>query len=138
MKKNVTNAAKSGLQTIYNGVKDKKAFDEIKSAFEYKDADLSDLKDAYEDLVEDIDSSITFTAIDIKDVSLSSVSVIDGDFRFYIKANIDYTLTYQSGEETKTNDSDTSDYMYLTFEYVNGAFKLIDASSLEYYFSKYY
>lgn len=138
MKKNVTNAAKSGLQTIYDGVKDKKTFDEIKSAFEYKDADLSDLKDAYEDLVEDIDSSITFTDVDIKDVTLNRVSITDGNFRFYIKAKFDYKLTYQSGEETKTNDSDTSGYMYLTFKYVDGSFKLIDASNLHKSFSKYY
>ena len=135
----IKTAVKTNVQTLYNGVKDKKTFDDIKSSFEYKGADLTDLKDVYEDLVADISTSITLTKIEFKDVTLSSVK-IDSDGNLYVSAKLtyDYSLTYQSGEETKTNDSNDYDYMYLTFDYANDSFKLVDASSLNSYFSKYY
>lgn len=135
----IKSAVKTNVQAIYNGVKDKKTFDDVKSSFEYKDADLTDLKDAYEDLVDDINDSITLTKVEFKDVKLSNIS-INSDGKLYVSAKLtyDFSLTYQSGEETKTNDSNDSDYMYLTFDYANDSFKLVDASSLNSYFSKYY
>lgn len=108
------------------------------TSFEYKDADLTDLKDAYEDLVDDINDSITLTKVDIKEVKLSSVSINnDGNLYVYARVTYDYSLTYQSGEETKTNDENDYDYMYFTFDYANDSFKLVDASSLNSYFSRY-
>lgn len=136
---NIKTAVKTNLQILYNGVKDKKSFDDIKSSFDYKDADLTDLKDVYEDLVDDIGSSITLTKVEFKDVTLSSVSINeDGNLYVSAKVTYDYSLTYQSGEETKTHDSNDYDYIYLTFDYADNTFKLIDASSLNTYFSKYY
>lgn len=135
---NIKTAVKTNLQALYNGVKDKKAFDDIKSSFEYEGADLSDLKDVYEDLMGDISSSITLTKVEFKDATISSVSIND-DGNLYVSARVtyDYSLTYQSGEEIKTNDDNDYDYMYLTFDYADGAFKLVDASSLNSYFSRY-
>ena len=134
----IKSAVKTNVQAIYNGVKDKKTFDDVKSSFEYKDADLTDLKDAYEDLVDDINDSITLTKVDIKEVKLSSVSINnDGNLYVYARVTYDYSLTYQSGEETKTNDENDYDYMYFTFDYANDSFKLVDASSLNSYFSRY-
>ena len=97
------------------------------------------LKDAYEDLKDDISSDITLTKVEFKDVTLSSIS-INGNGNLYVSAKVtyDYSLTYQSGEETKTHDSNDYDYVYLTFDYADDTFKLIDASSLNTYFSKYY
>lgn len=134
----IKSAVKTNVQAIYNGVKDKKTFDDVKSSFEYKDADLTDLKDAYEDLVDDINDSITLTKVEFKDVKLSNISInSDGKLYVYARVTYDYSLTYQSGEETKTNDENDYDYMYFTFDYANDSFKLVDASSLNSYFSRY-
>ena len=131
-------AVKTNVQAIYSGVTEKKSFDDIKSTFEYKGADLTELKDAYEDLVDDISDSITLTKVNIKEVKLSSVSInSDDNLYVYAKVTYDYSLTYQSGEETKTNEENDYDYMYLTFDYANNSFKLVDAYSLNTYFSKY-
>lgn len=139
VKNQIENAVKTNLQTLYNGVKDKKSFDDVKSSFDYEGADLKDLQDAYEDLASHISSDITLTKVDFKDITLSSVSVDDdGNLYVYAKASYDYSLTYLSGEEMKTHDSSDSDYVYLTFDYVGSTFKLINASSLKNSFSKYY
>ena len=137
MEEKIESAVKNNLQTLYNGVKDKKTFDDIKSSFEYKGSDLSDLKDVYEDLASDISDSITLTKVEFKDASISNISIND-DGNLYVSAKVtyDYSLTYQLGEETKTNDDNDYDYVYLTFDYVDETFKLIDASSLNSSFSK--
>lgn len=139
VKTKIQNAVKSNLQTLYDGAKDKKSFDDIKSSFEYKGADLSDLKEQYEKLVRNISSDITLTSVAFSDVKLNRVS-IDSNGNLYVstKVSYNYSLTYQSGEETKTNDSKDTDYVYLTFDYADNTFKLIDISSLNTYFSKYY
>lgn len=132
-------AVKTNLQTLYDGVKDHKSFDDIRATFDYKDADLTTLKDVYEDLIGDIGDDITLTKIEFKDVTLSSVNIDEnGNLYVSFKVTYDYSLSYQSGDETKTHDSNDYDYMDLTFDYVDDEFKLVDASSLNTYFSKYY
>lgn len=135
-KEALVKTSKESLQVLYDAAKDKKSFDEIKSTFEYTDADLSKLKSDYESLSSSITSGVT--SITFKDITLSSIDVEDdGALEVYLKATFDYTLTYESGEETKTHDDSDYDYMYLTFEYVDGNYKLVDASNLNTYFSKY-
>lgn len=139
VKTKIQDSVKSSLQTLYDGAKDKKSFDDIKASFEYKDADLSELKEEYEKLTNNISSSITLTSITFSDVKLSRVNInSEGNLYVSTKVSYSYSLTYQSGEETKTNDSKDTDYVYLTFDYADDTFKLIDVSSLNTYFSKYY
>lgn len=139
VKTKIQDSVKSNLQTLYDGAKDKKSFDDIKASFEYKDADLSDLKEQYEKLVKNISSDITLTSISFTDVKLNRVNInSEGNLYVATKVSYNYSLTYQSGEETKTNDSKDTDYVYLTFDYADDTFKLIDVSSLSTYFSKYY
>lgn len=136
-KSKFTSTAKSSLGTLYNGVKDQKSFDDIKSSFEYEGADLSDLKSDYEILVKNIGTSLT--SINFTDITLSDISVkSNGNIELYLKAKYNYTVTYESSGETKTHDSNDYDYLYLTYAYVNGEYKLVDTSSLNTYFSKYY
>lgn len=139
-KDNLESKIKTDLQNIYNGAKDKKSFDEIKSAFEHEGVDLKDLKDAYEDLVSSISSDITLTSIEFTEIELDSISINSRGYLYIdAEASYDYELTYTSGEETKTNDSDGKDSTtYLTYDYIDGEFRLIDVSSLNSYYSKYY
>lgn len=139
VKTKLQDSVKSNLQTLYDGAKDKKSFDDIKASFEYKDADLSDLKEQYEKLVRNISSDITLTSVTFTDVKLNRVNInSEGNLYVATKVSYNYSLTYQSGEETKTNDSKDTDYVYLTFDYADNSFKLVDVSSLSTYFSKYY
>lgn len=136
-KTKLTNISKTNLEVLYNGVKDQKSFDDIKSSFEYDGANLSNLKSDYELLVKNIGKSLTtidFTTITLSDISIKS----DGNIELYLKANYNYTVSYESGDETKTHDSSDYDYLYLTYSYVNGEYKLVDTSSLNTYFSKYF
>ena len=68
------NQAKKDLKTIYQGVIDNKNFDDMKSNFEGKNVDLDDLKEAFEDLKEDMTSYSTTTLkkIDFKDMEVRS------------------------------------------------------------------
>lgn len=136
-KSKLTSISKTNLETLYNGVKDQKSFDDIKSSFDYEEADLSKLKNDYETLVKNIGTSLT--SIDFTEVTLSDISIkSNGNIELYLKAKYNYTISYQSGDETKTHDSDDYDYLYLTYSYINGEYKLVDTSSLNTYFSRYY
>lgn len=136
-KSKLTSVSKTNLETLYNGVKDQKSFDDIKSSFNYEGADLSDLKSDYESLVKNVGT--TLTAIDFTEVTLNDISIkSNGNIELYLKAKYNYTVSYESGDETKTHDSNDYDYLYLTYTYVNGEYKLVDTSSLNTYFSKYY
>lgn len=139
-KENLKKAVKTSLENIYNNAKDKKTWDEVKSAFEYENGNVSEVQAAYESLLSSFSNasytlnSITFTKIELNNVSLNN----KGELYLSVKASYDYSLSYQSGDDTKTNNSDDYDYMYLTFDYSDNEFKLVDASSLNTYFSKYY
>ena len=88
-------------------------------------------------MVKNIGTSLTainFTEVTLNDISIKS----NGNIELYLKAKYSYTVSYQSGDETKTHDSNDYDYLYLTYSYVNGEYKLVDTSSLNTYFSKYY
>ena len=139
IKNTLMSVSKSSLQTLYEGVKDQKSFDDIKSNFEYENGDLSTLKKDYEDLINSVGTSTKLTAITFKEIKLSDVDITsDNKLKLYLKASYDYSVSYESGDETKTHDSDDYDYLYLTFDYVNGSYKLVDTTSLVTYFSKYY
>ncbi len=140
LKKSLQNASKTALENIYNSAKDKKSWDDVKSKFEYKGGDVSDVKKAYENLVKSFtSSSSTLTSLSFTKIDISNVSLTDEGYVYVsAKASYDFTVSYQSGDETKTNDSDDYDYVYLTFDYNNKEFKLVDASSLNSYYSKYY
>lgn len=140
LKESLQEASKTSLENLYNNAKDKKAWSEVKSLFEYKGVDVTNIKTSYEELVSEfsnIDSTIT--NITFKEISLDDVSIDDDGYLYLeIEATYDYSLTYLSGEETKTNSSSDYDYVYLNFDYKDGEFKLVNATSLNTYFSKYY
>lgn len=136
MKKQLTDLAKTGLQTLYDGAKDQKEFSEIKSSFDYKGADLTDLEKSYNSLKSSLANS-GLTSISFTEVTLSSFS--SGDtYRAYVRTKYNYSVTYTSGGETKTHDSSDSDSMYVYFTYSDGAFRVVNAGSMTTYFSKYY
>ncbi len=137
VKKQIIETTKVGLQTLYNGAKDQKSFDEVKKSFEFTNSNLEDLKETYEDLIKSL-SNTGLNAIEFTEISISSFDTAEDGFKAYIKAKYKYTVSYTSGSETKTHDSSSSDNMYIYYSYVDGAFKIIDASSLNTYFSKYY
>lgn len=139
VKDNLISISKSSLQTLYDGVKEQKSFDDIKSNFEYENGDLTTLKSDYENLVNSIGTSIKLTTITFKEIKISDVNITsENKLKLYLKVSYDYSVSYESSGETKTHDSNDYDYLYLTFDYVNGNYKLVDTSSLITYFSKYY
>lgn len=129
-------ASKESLQAFYDGAKDKKTFDEVKTSLNYKEASSTKLKNDYESLVSGMTAGVT--SITFNDITLSSIDMeSDGTLELYLKATFDYSISYESGEEVKTHDDSDYDYLYLTFEYVDGSYKLVDTSNLNTYFSKY-
>lgn len=139
-KKKLESAVKKSLENLYNNAKDKKAWDEVKSLFEYKNGDVSKVETAYGNLLSSFsNSSSTLDSIKFTKIEIRSVSMYDnGELYLSVKVTYDYSLSYQSGDETKTNNSDDYDYMYLTLDYSDDAFRLVNATSLNTYFSKYY
>ncbi len=136
MKKQLTDLAKTSLQTLYDGAKDQKEFSEIKSSFDYKGADLTDLEKSYNSLKNSLANS-GLTSISFTEVTLNSFSSSD-TYRCYVSTKYKYSVNYTSGTETKTHDSSDSDNMYVYLTYADGAFRVVDAGSMTTYFSKYY
>ena len=101
---------------------------------------LDNLKTAYENLASSLGNSSTkLSSITFSDTKISSAGLnSDGYLYLSVKANYSYNVSYTSGDEAKTHDSTDYDYIYLTYDYVDSKFKLIDATSLNTYFSKYY
>ena len=137
MIKELEGLIKTGLQTLYNGAKDKQDFKSISETFGDKKIDLSDLEDTYNSLKNSL-SNVNLTNINFTEVTLNDFSTYDDYYRVDVKTKYNYSLTYQSGNEVKTHDSSDSDSMYVYITYVDGAFHIVDAGSLNTYFSKYY
>ena len=130
----------SDMQTIYDNAIAKTAFADIKSNFEFTDCDLGDLETTYNELVSDLaGASNTLTKIKFKKAELGSLYVDeDGEFSISVTVKSDYTVSYTDySGEVKTHSDTESDYATLYYTYVDGAYKLTDASYLEYYFSRY-
>ena len=130
----------SDMQTIYDNAIAKTAFADIKSNFEFADCDLGDLETTYNELVSDLaGASNTLTKIKFKKAELGSLYVDeDGEFSISVTVKSDYTVSYTDySGEVKTHSDTESDYATLYYTYVDGAYKLTDASYLEYYFSRY-
>ena len=128
------------MQTIYDNAIAITAFADIKSNFEFADCDLGDLETTYNELVSDLaGASNTLTKIKFKKAELGSLYVDeDGEFSISVTVKSDYTVSYTDySGEVKTHSDTESDYATLYYTYVDGAYKLTDASYLEYYFSRY-
>ncbi len=134
-KKEMIDAVKKNLETIYNGAIANKTFADIKSNFEYKDADLSDLEDEYNDFKTSLSkrtrklTKITFDTIELRDLDMNE----DGMLELYFKASYDYEVKYKVGDEEKTSSDDSTMYSYMTFDFENG-YQLVDIDNLNYYF----
>lgn len=137
LKKQMMETTKSGLQTLYNGAKDQKSFDEIKQVFANENVDLSDLQETYTSLSNSLSNS-GLNAIEFTEVTLSDLDLTEDGYRASVKTKYKYTISYTSLGETKTHDSSSSDTMYIYYTFVDNEFKIIDASSLNTYFSRYY
>ena len=125
------------LNKIYKSAIDGKKFDEIKSVYEYKGANLEDLKEAYETLEEAVSSNglkeFKVTKSKVKSTTITD----DGYLNLAVEVDYEYTINYSFLGEEKTKTDDSSRTTYLTFDYADGKYKLIDMSYMITYFSRY-
>ena len=130
---------KTDLTTLYNSSIEGKTYEDIKSNFSY-DGDANEMQEVYEDLKEDLTSSLSkltkmeYETIDITDIEIDE----DGLLSLSVRAKFNYTISYEESGETKTKTSDDTDTMYLTYGYQDDTYKIVDASSLQTYFSRYF
>lgn len=138
--KKIETTIKSNLKTIYDAAMNKKSFDEIKSTFNYKKADLTEIKEDYDTLVSNLsNSSTTLTSIDFTDVELTGIDFDDNEIKVRAKVKYKYEVKYKNyNDEEKTNKSSDYDYLTISFDCVDDDYKMIDTTTLTSYFSKYY
>ena len=132
--KSLESTVKEDIELLYNSAIALKSFEDIKSEFEYKDGDLSDLEDAYSSFARGIESS-DLKSFELTDIEVSRMSITEDG---YLKINVDmdykYSVKKLFSDDIVSNSND--DLVYLTFDYKDG-FKLIDMSSFVTYFSRY-
>ena len=111
----------------------------MKSNFSY-DGDANEMSEVYDDLKEDLTSSLSkLTNIEYESVDLTDIEIDeDGLLSLSVRAKFKYTISYEENGETKTKSTDDNDTMYLTYGYQDSSYKIVDASSLQTYFSKYF
>lgn len=128
------NVIKNVLSKLYESAIDKKSFDDIKTDFEYDDADLTDLEDAYDDFAFLIGNG-ALREYNLKDIEVEKISVTEDSYlSVTVKTSYDYAAkAYLSDDNVNKSDDDT---VYLTFDY-NEGFKLVDMSSLTTSFSRF-
>ena len=131
---------KSNLKTMYDAAINKKSFDEIKNTFDYKKADLTEIKEDYDTLVSNLENaSSTLTAIDFTDVEIMNFDFNDNEIKIRTKVKYKYEVKYKNyNDEEKTNKSSDYDYLTISFDCVDDEYKMIDTTTLTSYFSRYY
>ena len=123
------------INKLYQAAIEQKAFNDIKADYEYKGSDLKDLDDEYTSLMEAANSrglkKYNATKVEITDSAFTDEGYIE------VKADVDYeyTVTYSFLGEEETKNGTDNDNVKLTFDYVDGQYKLIDMSGMTKYFS---
>lgn len=125
---------KNDLNTWYKAIAEEKGFDTLDSnKFDSK------TKDQFEKDFKYIQTdSKKLTKFNITKADFSSLTTTDdGYIRVFFKITYDYTVSYKDGEEMKTKDKNSYDYVYLTYDTTGKTKKLMAVSSLPTYFSRY-
>ena len=129
---NLENTIKDNINALYKAAIEKKTFDDVKTSFEYDDADLSDLESSYNSFSNSINGLIEYNVdeVEIEDISINS------DGYLYVQTKISYKYTAEKYIQDETVSKEDNDIAYLTFDYADG-FKLVDMLGLTTYFSRY-
>lgn len=135
MKSDLTKKAKEDLTEMYKGFIEGKKFADLNSKLFNKN-----LESSYDSYLSSIQSSSRkLTKLEVTGVDYSSMyATSDNYLRVYVKMKYNYSISYKSGEEDKTKDSNSSDGVYLTYELKGNSYELREVSSLPTYFSIYY
>ena len=127
-------AVKKDVKKLYDSAIGKKAFNDIKKDFEYKDADLSDLEDAYNSFASSIQNN-ELQEYTLTDVEVDRTSINDDGY-LYVTVSLEYKYTVKEYFSDETVSKSDDDNAYLIYDY-NDGFKLVDMSSLATYFSRF-
>ena len=133
-KDELVNEGKKDLNAWYKAIAEEKAFNTLDS----KKFD-SKIKDEYEHDLKYIQTdSKKITKFNITKAEFSSLTTTDeGYVKVFFKINYDYTVSYKDGEEMKTKDKNSYDYVYITYDTNSKNNKVMAVSSLPTYFSRY-
>lgn len=129
---------KSDLTNIYANIIAKKDWNSIKESYSYNNVDLSNLKEEYEEMYDDLvtDSDITLKKFEITDVKISDIALKNGRLEIDAKYSYNYSIEYKNyNNEVKTKDGKSSYTSTLTYDYFENNFKLYDIYGTVTYFS---
>lgn len=129
---------KSDLTNIYANIIAKKDWNSIKESYSYNNVDLSNLKEEYEEMYDDLvtDSDITLKKFEITDVKISDIALKNGRLEIDAKYSYNYSIEYKNyNNEVKTKDGKSSYTSTLTYDYFEDNFKLYDIYGTVTYFS---
>ena len=133
-KDELVNEGKKDLNNWYKNITEEKGFDSLDSKkFDTK------TKTEYESNYRYIQKETQkLTKFNITKADFSSLTTTDdGYIRVYFKISYDYTVSYKDGNEMKTKDKSSYDYVYVTYDTTSKTNKVMAVSSLPTYFSKY-
>lgn len=125
---------KTDLNAWYKAISEEKGFDSLDS----KKFD-SKVKTEYESNYKTIQKdTLKLTKFNITKAEFSSLTTTDeGYVKVFFKIYYDYTVSYKDGEEVKTKDKNSYDYVYVTYDTIGKTNKVMAVSSLPTYFSRY-
>ena len=128
------------INKMYENIIAKKNWDAVKDSYNYDGADLKDLQEEYNSLYERVvtNATNTLTKFNVTELTVSRVRLNDdGQLEVTAKFNYDYTISYESNDQTQTKEDDSSNTTTIVYDYVNDSYKMIDISGTVKYFSRY-
>ena len=138
MESKLKEQVKSDITKIYSNIIGKKDWNSIKDSYSYNNVDLTNLKDEYEDMYDDLvtDSDITLKKFEITDVKITDIALKNGRLEIDAKYSYNYSIEYKNyNNEVKTKDGKSSYTSTLTYDYFENNFKLYDLYGTVTYFS---
>jgi len=132
MKKELEKVLPQKIQTLYQAAIDKKSFNDIKSNYNYKGADLKEIEKAYNKFKDNVSSSLkkmNITAIEIEESKVNN----NGDLELEVDIEYEYTKEYAFFSGTDTGRDERT--ITVVLDYVDNDYKVINISSS--YFSWY-
>lgn len=136
----IENIIESDLKTIYQGAIKDLPFSEIKSNLSIEKTKEEQLETVYNEFVGSLKKAYSkLTMIEFTNLMLSEIHLDeDGYLNFKFKANYHYTISYTDflGGE-KTHESSSYSYMNMSYNVKDETYHIVNATSLEDYFSRY-
>ncbi len=125
------------INTLYDQLIAKTSFDDVLDTYAFEGLDTENLREEYDEMIEDLGyySTYTLTDIDFTAIEITDLEVISDGYFITMTLTDTHKVTSSSGVEY-TKENDKSYYEEMTIKKIDGTYKLVAIEDLNTYFSR--